>query len=394
MRKHKLWASDIVFTEDNIFFSSGQFNGLFKTGLHGGKAEFISFFPNDSKRQSRLYGDAFKYKDEILFLPDLSAYITLYNIAHNDFVCMKFPVENNDQAMRYWPQVVGGIMVDSCVYAFGAKYPCAVCYDFKTRQLKVYDDKIERFKRYGYKGTMPFFSRDIYLMGNSIFVRSLTCEVLVEFDTKTKKFDFHWVKEQKSGRACDDMERIWLLQDMEKSICAWNERSGLIQKVKVGELSERTEQHWQCSILFKNKMWVFPYLTGLIEIVDIQDGKINTMNLFKISMNERHKKDALGSVWFRKVYKNRLYFMSVLENKLYCFDENDNEEFCTDLYADRDKIIRLLFQSSDKLIDREQSLWVINYDIIDAVMLKEIGTAENRKGDIEFGKKIYGYVTK
>ena len=135
MRKQKLWASDIVFAEDNIFFSSGQFNGLFKAGLQGGEAEFINFFPYDSKLQSRLHGDAFKYNDEILFLPDLSEYITLYSIKNNNFVCMKFPVENKNPAMKYWPQVVGGIMIDSRVYAFGAKYPCVVCYDFETRKL-------------------------------------------------------------------------------------------------------------------------------------------------------------------------------------------------------------------------------------------------------------------
>lgn len=370
MRKHKLWMNDIVFDEESIIFSSGQFNGLFRAGIYGGEAEFISFFPDDPKMQSRLHGDAFKYKDEILFLPDLSDYITLYNITQKNFTCMKFPVEDRNPTLQYWPKVVAGILVDSCVYAFGAKYPCVVCYNFETKQLKTYDEGIERFKMNGYKPETIFFSRDIYRVENSIFVRTYTNDVIVEFDIETEKFDFHPVEKQLLSDFCDEAERIWLLKE------------------------EEVGQDFQCSIFFKNKIWFFPYLSGSIMIVDAQSGKSNTMDLFEGDTNKRHQNDALGAVWFRKIYKNKLYFMSVLENKLYCFSDNEKEEFCTDIYADRNKIIKLLFPDKKNFQEPrgEDSLWRINYDIIDAVISEDWNKTEWKRDSIEFGKAIYDHL--
>lgn len=395
MRKHKLWMNDIVFDEESIIFASGQFNGLFRVGIYGGEAELINFFPNDPKLQSRLYGDAFKYKDEILFLPDLSDYITLYNITQKNFTCMKFPVEDENPAKQYWPKIVGGILVDSCVYAFGAKYPCVVCYNFETKQLKIYDERIEHFEMNGYKAETVFFSRDICRVENSIFVRSYTSDVIVEFDTITKKFDFHRVENQSLSNSCDVAERIWLLKEEGTAVYAWNKYDGLVQRLELERMEEEDGQNFQCHIFFKNKIWFFPYLSGSIMVVDAKSGKSDTMDLFEGDTNKWYQDDALGAVWFRKIYKNKLYFMSVLDNKLYCFSDNEKEELCTDIYVDKNKIIRSLFPNKQDFREPKKegrSLWKINYDLIDAVMADDWDKTEQKGNHIEVGRAIYDYM--
>lgn len=398
MRKYKLWMKDIVFDEENIIFSSGQFNGLFRAGIYGGEAEFIDFFPNDPRLQPRLHGDAFRYKDEILFLPDLSDYITLYNIAQKDFTCMRFPVEDENPALEYWPKVDVGILVDSCVYAFGSKYPCVVCYNFETKQLKIYDEGIERFEMYGYgyKAETVFFSRDIYRVQNSIFVRSYTNNVIVEFDIKTKRFDFHRVENQSLSNFYDEADKIWLLKEEEAAVYAWNKYDGLVQRLELKRKVEEVGQNFQCHIFFKNKIWFFPYLSGSIMIVDAKSGKSVMVDLFETDMNKWCQNDELGAVWFRKIYNDKLYFMSILENKLYCFIDNEKEEFCTDIYVNKNKIIRLLFPNKEDFREPKEEaklLWKINYDLIDAVMADDWNKTERKGNRIEVGKAIYDYLT-
>lgn len=374
MRKHKLWMNDIVFDEESIIFSSGQFNGLFRAGIYGGEAEFINFFPNDPKLQSRLHGDAFKYKDEILFLPDLSDYITLYNITQKDFTCMKFPVEDENPTMQYVPKIVFGILVDSCVYAFGAKYPCVVCYNFETKQLKIYDEGIQRFEKNGYKAGTVFFSRNNYRVENSIFIRCYTNDdVIVEFDIEAKRFDFHRVEKLLLNDYCDEAERIWLLKE-----------------AVVG-------QKIQCNIFSKNKMWFFPYMPSSIMIVDVQSGKGDMLDLFESDMNKWYPDAALGVVWFRKIYEDKLFFMSVLENKLYCFNDNEQEEFRAEIYADRNEMVRLLISDKRKLYEPKEEkrcLWKFNYNIIDVVETDEWKNKEQNEEHIQFGKMIYDYLSK
>lgn len=398
MRKYKLWMQDIVFTDDFMFFSSGQFNGLFRTSIHSGEAEFVGFFPNDSKIQARLHSDAFQYKDEILFLPDLSDYITLYNIKKNDFVCMKFPVESSDPAMKFIPKTVMGILCGSCVYAFGGKYPCIVCYDFETRQLKVYDEGLETYKRYGYKEGMFFFSPNVCRMNNKIFIGTNTDDVIVEFNPETGKSTFYHVGKLLSNVLCSESDRIWLLEKSAKCIYAWNTHDGILQSLEIKGDLKRAQQDYKCSAVLGNEIWFFPYLylSGLVMTVDKQSGRSDIKELFKVKNSIEHQNKLLGSVWFCKVHKNKLYFMSVLENKLYCYNDSNEQEFCMDIFTDRTKLMKLVFDHFDwcGVEKEEENLWKIECDIIDRVMLGIREQPSEEKSAPEFGKVIYSYLLK
>lgn len=396
MRKYKLWMHNIVFTDDSMFFSSGQFNGLFRTSIHSGEAEFVGFFPNDSKIQSRLHSDAFLYKDELLFLPDLSDYITLYNIKKNDFVCMKFPVENSNPAMKFIPKTVMGILCGSCVYAFGGEYPCIVCYDFETRQLKVYDEGLETYKKYGYKDGMVFFSRNVCQMGNTILIGTYTDDVIAEFNLETGKTRFYHVGKSLSNVLCSESDRIWLLEKSAKCIYAWNTHDGILQSLEIKGNLERVQQNYQYSEILGNEIWFFPYLSGLIMTVDRQSGRSGIKEPFEVKKSIVHQNESLGAVWFCKVHKNKLYFMSVIENKLYCYNDSNEQEFCMDIYTDRSKLMKLIFRDSDWCgVEKEkQNLWKIERDIIDRAMLGIREQPSEEKSAPEFGKVIYSYLLK
>lgn len=394
MRKYKLWMRDIVFTDDFMFFSSGQFNGLFRTRIHSSEAEFIGFFPNDSKIQARLHSNAFQYKDEILFLPDLSDYITLYNIKKNDFVCMKFPVENSDSAMKFIPKTVVGILYGSCVYAFGGRYPCIVCYDFETRRLKVYDEGFETYKRYGYKDGMVFFSPNVCQMGNAIFIGTYTDDVIAEFNPKTGKSTFYHVGKLLSNVLCSELDRIWLIDKSERCIYAWNTFGGILQSLEIKGDLDRVQQDYQYSAILGNEIWFFPYLSGLIMTVDKQSGRRGIKELFKKSIVHQNK--LLGAVWFCKVHENKLYFMSVSENKLYCFNSSNEQEFCMDIYTDRTILMELIFHDFDWCgVKKEMgNFWKIEYGIIDEVMLDSREQSKKETSAPGIGKIIYDYLLK
>lgn len=396
MRKYKLWMNDIVFDRDHIFFSAGQFNGLFRAKIYNGKAEFIGFFPNDTKRQARLHGDAFRYKDEILFLPDLSDYFSLYHITAGSFESIPFPNDGRALAsMEFWPKVVTGILAGSCVYAFGTKYPYIICYDFETKKLKRYDANLEQLKLYGYKEGEIFFLRDVCQIGNSIFIRTYTDNVIAEFDIEAEKIIFHRVGKKLAHIVCGDSEKICFLEEDASAAYVWNRHHDLLQTIKVGNELKEMQQKYSCSIFFTDKMWLFPYLYGSIAIVGSRDGMVETMGLPIRRMNNCYPADVLNAVWFRKEYNGKLYFMSVLENKLYCFDKKGNKELCEEICADRTDVIQRVFQKSDfcELRETTDDLWSVQYDFIDAIMFGDWGQSEKKSNEVNYGKAIYDYLS-
>lgn len=397
MGKYKLWMSDIAFNGEEIFFSAGQFNGLFKVNLRDGKADFIASFPKESRLQARLHSVAIKYKDEIIFLPDLSNYITIYNIRNNDFDNIEYPIKNRNEMMQYCPKIVSGILIGSCVYAFSAKDPCIICYDFEAKRLKVYNEWFEEFKMYGYRENTSFFCRDICQIGNSIFARTYQNNVIVEYNIKSEKITFHHVENQTSVVLCSDIDKVWLLEENGINIYTWDSQNCLLENMGLENNLESMGKKYQCSIKLQDEIWFFPFLHNSILIMDKTSKKLKIKNMFMINEDKRYENNLLGSVWFRKVYDDKLYFMSVLENKMYCFTDSDNKILCTDIYVNRTDINRYLFQekkinSFRGVMQEEDSLWGNTLkidDFLDMIILYKSDKLKQEKNRGKIGTEIH-----
>ena len=347
MGNYKLWMSDLVFYDDNeVLFSAGQFNGLFKADLRVGKAEFISPFPNERRLQSRLHSVAIKYKDEIIFFPDLSKYITIYNVRNNAFLNIEYPIENKNSTMKYLPKIVSGILVGSSVYAFSSKDPCILRYDFHTRKLKVYHDWVDEFKSYGYKENTSFFCRDICQAGKSILARTYQNNVIVEFNIESEKVLFHQIEEKTAVVICGNEDKAWLISEEGTKLYTWNIKKRMLESIEPKK-ELKNIRNYQCSVEFQGEVWFFPYLYRPVLILDQSSNKYKIKEMFNITVDEKYSDNILGSVWFKKVYNGNLYMMSVLENKIYCFSDSNCKVFCTEIYIDRTVRNKYLLQEKN-----------------------------------------------
>lgn len=398
MRKLKLWMNDIVFDGDNILFSAGQFNGLFKANIYEGEAELINSFPHELRTQVRLHSAAIKYKDEILFLPDLANEITLYNLKTNSFECLKFPYEEEQVKMPNCPKIIAAVLIDSYVYAFGSRYPIIIRYDFEKRQIKVYDEWIEAFKAYGYKEDSSFFCYDICKIGDSLFARTYQNDLIVEFNPMTENISFHQMGKSISRILCGSENKIWLFAEKDMCINAWHVGDNLMESTKLLHESNRDRQRFHCSIDLQNEIWLFSYFMEPILIIDKNSMLCKEMNLTAVEANKRNQNSLLGAVWFRKLYNDKLYFMSVLENKLYCFTDSEREEFSNNIYADRAKIKTYLLHEKrleeQGIVTEQESnfLWGVKDDFgdwLDISVLQKINTQKHGKAEAQAGKKIY-----
>ncbi len=397
MTKYNLWMNDIVFFQDKIFFSAGQFNGLFMADLRDGKAEFLATFPKEPRLQARLHSVAINYKNEIIFLPDLSNYITIYNIEKKDFINIKYPIENRNELTQYCPKIVAGILIDSCVYAFSSRDPCIISYNFETKKLRFYNEWFEKFKMYGYEKSKSFFCRDIVRLGDSILARTYQNNVIVDYNMKTEEISFHRVDIQTSIILWGDVDKIWLIKGDGTSVYKWNNQEGLIETAEIGNVLERDEKAYQCSIKMGDEIWLFPFFGDSIAIMDAQSKE--TKKIFTICSDGKFDNKFLGAVWFRKIYNNRLYFMSVLENKIYCVENSEKEILRTNIYIDRLTVNKYLLQEKKnndyhfpKLIKEDNSLWgdaLRVDDFLNLIVLHGFDAPRSTKEEKKIGMQIY-----
>lgn len=393
MRKHKLWMRDIAFDQNNIFFSAMQFNGLFKASIYGGEAIYMGSFPNESDSKVGLHGDVVQYKDEILFLPNLADYLALYNIKQDSFASIKFPVQEDTEVTSYLPKIASGILVGSCAYAFGCRYPCIVRYDFETGCLKYYDES-ECFKKFDPKENKSFFGIDLCLIENSIFARTCQADAIVEFDVVEEKLFFHPLKKKMSIILCGDQEKLWLFEENGMGIYTWNKWNGLSEVMQFQGYSRKNKQELVCSVQLKDEIWIFSLLSEFVLKWNKVNKKLEEESFFCIENSQIYQNDSFASILFRKKHNDKIYLMSVLENKLYCFSENGDENYCVDIYTDRTEIVRKLFTEQTFLNEQEDTLWSIAYGLEDFL---NVVTVENKSEEydnrqIKAGTKIYKHL--
>ncbi len=75
---------DASIINDDIYFASANFNGLFRWSITSHETEFLLLFPEEEIYSQNLYGHAIKHGNTIFFLPIHGKNISIYDIENGD----------------------------------------------------------------------------------------------------------------------------------------------------------------------------------------------------------------------------------------------------------------------------------------------------------------------
>lgn len=356
MRKYNLRTQGIAFYHDKIYFSAIEFNGLFCVDKYGGEALFLSKFPDEGSNMRRLHSDVLQFGEELLFLPDLSNYITLYNIRTGDFTNFEYPIFA-DNIFNGYPKVAAGIIVEQCAYCFGEENPCIIKFDFITHEMKVYVEWFQKYKEYGYREGVAYFCKDIGIIGKSIYAKTHHNGVILEFNTVTEEISFHLCSKLISSIICCDNNNIWYFGEEGQNISCWNIAEKTTRIVEFGKELQDIEKAYQCSAVTDSQIWLFPYLLSLPVLV--LDKKREMFSKITIDVTEcQGLSGILGYVYYRKMHNDCLYFMPVTNNRLYCINGKDGKEiYSADIYIDKDNFLNELYGKPGKFVYEQKGSW-------------------------------------
>jgi len=110
-----LGTFDAVEYGDYVWFSCLSFNGLFRIKKDNKEVEFVGFFPDEKVFVKYMYKKCFFVDGNIIFIPSYAKNIQIYNTETEDFMTIKYPV---DEMRQEYDKVSDAILIDKYIYIF------------------------------------------------------------------------------------------------------------------------------------------------------------------------------------------------------------------------------------------------------------------------------------
>ena len=177
LQQHWFW--DFAFEKnsiDEIWFTSGWMNGLFKANLISGKAEFITQFDEEIDNDFMLFNYLLNLENVLVFCPDMAHKIYAFNCDKKEL--KSFELKNKEIQHKF----SGVFQCKEKVYFTPWCYKAIVELDFET-------NSISEIKLPEERSDITFY-RESFLVGDNIFTFSTNQNRVLKYNVINKKCDY------------------------------------------------------------------------------------------------------------------------------------------------------------------------------------------------------------
>lgn len=344
-KKKTLWFNDFVIDNDDIFFASGSFNGLFHADFKTGRSEFLACFPGEAMDGYHLYCGTYKYGNRILFIPAWGKQFLVYDMRNQSFeAIMLRDINKKSEPIRY--KYYGSIQVGKYVYVFGHSISEILRVDMDNLKIKHYESWLDELYKFGKKEEAPFFLKDVCVVDDSIFAVTGQNNSIMELDTKTDRIQFHSIGEKGSiyETLAYDGEYFWLTEQARRIIKVdkknWSCQSKEIEK-------KDTTNYFVSSIVMQDVIWLSPDRLGNIIQVNCKDFAVKELAILYGEADELYPNDNAFNMYFmKKIAENELVFFCAQDCQWHLFDQKGEYKTLKFLweYAEQDYYDDALYQ--------------------------------------------------
>ena len=163
-----LWFNDFYCDGNNIFFSAGNFNGLYAYSMVNKKLSFLGKFKDEYALCIQLYGNVNNFENQLIFTPLSANSIGIYDLYNKTFESIALPMPK--AACGYECKFLNSVIYKNSIFAFPGYSSYIIEYSIKNKKLIIHDSWYnELFNRYKKKSNLLFhfdsvqINDDIYL---------------------------------------------------------------------------------------------------------------------------------------------------------------------------------------------------------------------------------------
>ena len=324
MRFPLIFESGCV-SDDDVWFSASDFNGLYKMSLKSKKIEYIGEFPNENGLKRRMhYGEALKVGSKIYFLPLESRYMNIYNLKNNTFE--SYCIAQNSCGLTR------GVIYGDYIYMFSTRKSDTYRYNTVNNVFEKVPINNEMSKR-GY-------CHGYYKYKNMIYLIQYKSNILCQLDFDNLKMNYFYLSKNTDEFQIigGKKELVYVINQKNSMIYTWNIKAENLQPQNIFYPMKLNSWQTDQYIVGNNKMG------EKLQILYLDNHNIINTDVFQ---NENSKEQYI--IQFAFEYQSSLYFI-----------------FNNTLYSIKDGIILLE-------CDYDKELEKIRLDIAQNTDLKESG---------------------
>lgn len=312
-----------VIVDDDVFFSALDFNALFKMNLLSGKTEYICKFEKE-KGLSQLHIKAFRYGNQIWFIPLFGEYIISFNTDENKINYFDIPkkVEGKMGIADFWlhtrtgnlrPKFFdAGKIDDERLYLVPATSDAVIILDMKKGSLKAY---------YGVIDVKQEFIGSSTLCGNKLWMAPYMGSQLIGVDIESGDVERVECPSELGSYfgICSFENKIWFSPQNEKWSLFYDIALKKFEYIRIEnkELRDRIqvcEHKYRDAVLFRENIWFLPADSETIICMDPISEKSSRLYL---------PKDCdFGVLIGLEIYEDKLFILSYSRGYLMSIDNN------------------------------------------------------------------------
>ena len=231
---------DIVEENDKIWLSMIDRNGICEIDKITRKANVVAIFRNESLLKQRLYFGMAKYKNKIVFAPDMANEIAIFDVNDKSVQYIKLNEVEKKSMNQQMPKFWKCISHKSDIYLMGYTYPAIIKISMDTLEVNYISDWIKYIEEKKCRvSTCGYISDGYVIKDNKMLLPMGGISALLELDlvtNETKIINVDTPFEGIGGIASIDNKTIWMVGRGNKdnsSLLCWNTEEKEMKKVKI-----------------------------------------------------------------------------------------------------------------------------------------------------------------
>lgn len=318
---------DFLQAGNAIWISAMDRNGLFQYDLINKEMAFKGVFSGENMWASNLHCSILEWCEHLIFVPSMAKHIALYDLKTGVIDLSDLPrdIEMIDHKFGY------AVIWKNKLFLVGDQVPDIYILDLNTRKYRKLNS-LQLIINTKYKG-MPYISADYVIKNEFIFVITRHSGAVYKINMDTETIQEYWISDAEGGHAliCHDGKNFWCLENFEFELRCWNEKNGVIEKVKIPRGLYDEGGSWTESICFEGKILLFQ--TQNIVFFDPNNKKFSSLQESDLNLmfdSEQRNTDLDHHKYTRRIFADRqisnsLFFLTD-KGKMYRMRQNHTIE--------------------------------------------------------------------
>lgn len=348
-----LWFEDYVKIGDDIWFSAGNYNGLYRFNMLSRETKRVSAFPDEPISREWAFRRVKLWERKLVFMPAYADAVYLYDLEKEVFE--RIDVLEADELLEY--QSSGKFqcyeIFGEWLYLIGYAYPGIIKVNLKNHQI-IKLTNIPPQILIKNNETEGYFGAGIAVEKSNIYITCPSSNRILILDMCTDCFDMIEVGDgrnkymgiQKIG------QEYYLIRWDNDNIIRWNRETGNCTEIEL-KFDNHFFDRKICQT--QNYIWVFSYISN--EIFRINK---NNYNISKIRADIPNNRMSLI---FCEEMRDGIYFLNMYDGEWHILKEDGIDENLHFIMKEPDKINLMkqllqegVFKKGEVLSESENSI--------------------------------------